>query len=47
MSNPTVGGNQRALCSIPCNLDIDRGSSLAVTHRTADVRVTSERPGNH
>ena len=34
------------LCySIPCSFDINRGSFLVVTHRTADVRVTSDRPG--
>ena len=30
-------------CSIPCRFDITRGSSLVVTHRTADVQVTSDR----
>ena len=28
------------------SLILARGSSLVVTHRTADVRVTSDRPGN-
>ena len=32
-------------CTIPCRLDINRGSSLVVTHRTVDVRVTPDRPG--
>ena len=31
--------------SIPCSLDITRGISLVVNHRTEDVRVTLERPG--
>ena len=33
------------LCSIPRSFDITRGSSLVVNHRTADVWVTSDRPG--
>ena len=32
-------------CSVPCSLDITKGSSLVVTHRTSDVRITSDRPG--
>ena len=32
-------------CSILCSFDITRGSSLVFTHRTEDVRVTSDRPG--
>ena len=31
--------------SIWCNLDITRGSSLLVNHRTVDVQITSDRPG--
>ena len=31
-------------CSIPCSFDITRGSSLVVTHRTADVQITSDIP---
>ena len=31
--------------SIPFSFDITRGSSLVVTHRTADVRVMLDRPG--
>ena len=31
-------------CSIPCSIDITRGSSLVVNHRTEYVRVTSDRP---
>ena len=33
------------VCSIPCSFDITRGSSIVVTHRTADVRVTPDRLG--
>ena len=33
------------VCSIPASLDITRGSSLVVTHGTADVRVMSDRSG--
>ena len=29
--------------SVPCSFDTNRGSSLVVTHRTADVQVTSDR----
>ena len=32
-------------CSIPCSLDITRGSSPVVNHCTVDVWVTSDRPG--
>ena len=32
-------------CSIPCSLDITRGSSLVVNHCTSDVQVTSDKPG--
>ena len=35
--------NHRGDYSIPCSFDINRGSSLVVTHRTTDVRVTSGR----
>ena len=38
--------NHRDECSIPCIFDITRGSSIVVTYSTADVRVTSDRPGN-
>ena len=36
---------KRYSCSILCSFDINRGSSLVVTHSTADVRLTSDRPG--
>ena len=31
--------------SIPCSFDINRGSSLVVTHRKVGVLVTLDRPG--
>ena len=37
--------NHPGECSITCSFDITIGSSLVVTHRTADVRVTSRRTG--
>ena len=30
---------------ILCSFDINRGSSLVVTHGTSNVQVTSDRPG--
>ena len=38
--------NHQVECSIPFSFDITRGSSLVVTHRTLDVRVTTDRPGS-
>ena len=37
--------NHRGEFSIPCSFDINRGSSIVVTHRTAEVRVTLNKPG--
>ena len=34
-----------AQCSIPCSFDNTRDSSIVVTHCTADVQVTPDRPG--
>ena len=36
--------NHQGDCSLTCNFDITRGGSLVVTDRTADVRVTLDRP---